>query len=129
MAELQFTRNGTPMAGVSSHGSNRRREEDTHMRKLVLIAALLVVGSTAALAQGEPPRLGDANPPGALRQGGVPPAAVLRRDDAMAPMIQRDVSGNFGPGYYRGRPQEFGNNPTPTWNDPPGTRTQCRGGC
>jgi hypothetical protein len=26
-------------------------------------------------------------------------------------------------------PSEFGNNPTPTRNDPPGTRTNCRGGC
>jgi hypothetical protein len=99
----------------------------------ILTAAVLMAGSSFAFAQdgggtsggagGEPPRLGDANPPGALRQGGVPPAAVIRRGDDMAPLVQRNVSGRFG------RPQGLGNNPTPTRNDPPGTRTQCRGGC
>ncbi len=89
-------------------------------RLITLTAVLMIAGGTAALAQGA--HLGDANPPGALRQGGVPPAAVMRRDDAMAPLAN-----------FKSRPvsagQEFGNNPTPTRNDPPGTRTQCRGGC
>jgi hypothetical protein len=90
--------------------------------KLILTTAFVIATATAAFAQG--PKLGDANPPGALKQGGVPPAAVMRRGDDMGPLVQdiqsRDVSA---------RPQEFGNNPTPTRNDPPGTRTQCRGGC
>ena len=95
------------------------------MRLTAITTLFVIAGAAAALAQGgEPPRLGDANPPGALRQGGVPPAAVMRRGDDMAPLAQeyqtRSVSG---------RPQEFGNNPTPTRNDPAGTRTQCRGGC
>jgi len=30
---------------------------------------------------------------------------------------------------YRRSTVGTGNNPTPTRNDPPGTRTQCRGGC
>ena len=94
----------------------------------ILSAVFVLATATAALAQagagGEPPRLGDAHPPGALRQGGVPPAAVTRRGDEMAPLVGSNVSARFG-----GRPQEFGNNPTPTRNDPPGTRTQCRGGC
>lgn len=95
------------------------------MKRLGLItAAVLIAGSSGAFAQagGEPPRLGDANPPrAALKQGGVPPAAVIRRGDEMAPLVQSNVSGR--------RVQGFGNNPTPTRNDPPGTRTQCRGGC
>jgi hypothetical protein len=93
--------------------------------KLILTAAF-VISATAALAQGgEPPRLGDAHPPGALKQGGVPPAAVMRRGDDMAPLVQNDLRSRD----VSGRPQGFGNNPTPTRNDPPGTRTQCRGGC
>ena len=99
------------------------------LRATLLAAALIAAGSTMAAAQGggaggEPARLGDANPPGALRQGGVPPAAVLRRDDAMAPLAQPQFNSR-----QVSAPRGFANNPTPTWNDPPGTRTQCRGGC
>ncbi len=86
------------------------------MKLIPLSAALLIASGVAAFAQ-EPPRLGDAHPPGALRQGGVPPAAVLRRDDNMAPFT------TFQSRQVSGRPQEFGNNPTPTRNDPAGTRT------
>ena len=105
--------------------------------RTLLTAAFILVTATTAFAQsdgggasgggagGEPARLGDAKPPGALRQGGVPPAAVARRDVAMAPLVQE----NFRSSRVAGRPQEFGNNPTPTRHDPPGTRTQCRGGC
>jgi len=104
--------------------------------RLILTTAFVIATATAAFAQGagtggsgsgtgtEPPRLGDANPPrGALRNGGIPPAAAMRRGDEMAPLAQRNVSARFG------GPQEFGNNPTPTRNDPRGTRKNCRGGC
>jgi hypothetical protein len=88
--------------------------------KLMLTTAFVLATATAAFAQG--PKLGDANPPGALRQGGAPPAAVMRRGDDMGPLVQ-DQS-------FQSRPvSNFANNPTPTRNDPPGTRTQCRGGC
>lgn len=97
------------------------------MKLSALIAAGLIVGSaTLAMAQGgaggEPPRLGDANPPrAALKSGGVPPAAAMRRGDDMAPLVQDN---------FRSRNvSSAGNNPTPTRNDPAGTRTQCRGGC
>jgi hypothetical protein len=45
-------------------------------------------------------------------------------------MSAKNVSsrGYAAPPAYQ-TPSEFGNNPTPTRNDPPGTRTQCRGGC
>ena len=88
--------------------------------KLVLTTIFVIATATAAFAQG--PKPGDASPPGALKQGGIPPAAAMRRGDDMGPLVQdqsfksRSVSG-------------FANNPTPTRNDPPGTRTQCRGGC
>ena len=94
------------------------------MKLIPLSAALLIATGVAAFAA-EPPHLGDANPPGAWRQGGVPLSAVMRRDDNMAPPMQQ----NFRSRQVSGRPQEFGNNPTPTRNDPAGTRTQCRGGC
>ena len=65
------------------------------MRKvsLLLAAAVIAGSSTFALAQGggtggaggEGPKPGDARPPGALKQGGIPPAAALRRGDDMAP--------------------------------------------
>jgi len=93
------------------------------MKNLILSTVFVLATATAAFAQaggagggaggaggagGEPPRLGDANPPGALRQGGVPPAAVIRRGDDMAPLVERNVSAR------NGRPQGFGNNPTPS---------------
>lgn len=66
------------------------------MRKVsvLLAAAMIAGGSTFALAQagggagagGEGPKPGDARPPGALKQGGIPPAAAMRRGDDMAPM-------------------------------------------
>lgn len=108
--------------------------------RTLLTAAFMLATATAALAQagggggggggaggagGEPPRLGDANSPGALRQGGAPPQAVLRRGDDMAPLVRND----FRSSRVAGRPQEFNNNPTHTRRDPAGTRTQCRGGC
>ena len=62
------------------------------MRKvsLLMAAALIAGSSTFALAQGggaggEGPKPGDARPPGALKQGGIPPAAAMRRGDDMAP--------------------------------------------
>ena len=88
----------------------------------LLAAAIVAGGATVAFAQSGPAP-GDAHPPGALFRGGIPPAAAaMRRGDDMAPIEtfrSRRVSA----------PQEFGNNPTPTRNDPAGTRTQCRGGC
>lgn len=62
------------------------------MRKVsMLLAAAVIAGSsTLVLAQaggagGEGPKPGDARPPAALKQGGIPPAAALRRGDDMAP--------------------------------------------
>jgi hypothetical protein len=102
--------------------------------RTVLTAAFILVTATTAFAQsggsgggagGEPPTIGDANAPRALRQGGAEPPKLLRRDDAMAPLVQP----MFESRRVAGRPHEFGNNPTHTRNDPAGTRTQCRGGC
>jgi hypothetical protein len=64
--------------------------------KILLAAALLAGSCTVAMAQAggsggsggtgfEGPKPGDAKPPGALNQGGIPPAAAARRGDEMAP--------------------------------------------
>jgi hypothetical protein len=69
------------------------------MRKFsMMLAAALIAGSTSlALGQaggggggagGEGPKPGDAQPPGALKRGGIPPAAAARRGDDMAPVSQ-----------------------------------------
>lgn len=56
----------------------------------VLLAAGMIAGASSfALAQsggaGSGPSPGDARPPQALKQGGIPPAAAMRRGDDMAP--------------------------------------------
>jgi hypothetical protein len=72
------------------------------LKKAIVTAAFIAVGTTFAFAQagggmgaggagGEPPRLDDAHPPGALKQGGIPPATAVRRDDYLAPAVQQRV--------------------------------------
>src|SRR5689334_3865536 len=60
------------------------------MNKLtVLLAAGMIAGASGlAFAQGggsSGAAPGDAHPPGALKQGGIPPAAAMRRGDDMNP--------------------------------------------
>jgi hypothetical protein len=63
--------------------------------KLFSAAAMLALGTTLALAQGEPPRPSDPTAPGALYRGGSGQGSGverMRRSDEMAPMKQSDVS-------------------------------------
>jgi hypothetical protein len=66
------------------------------MRMTAMIAAaLMTVGPTLAFGEagGEPPRLDDAHPPGALWFGGIPPRNVM--------LGYRMHSGAYGYGFYR----------------------------
>lgn len=69
------------------------------LKSAIVAACLVAIGSTASFAQGgaggEPPRLGDANPPrNALRNGGVNPTAAMRRGDDMAPLAGQSSGWN-----------------------------------
>lgn len=66
----------------------------------------------------------------AISLAGVTAGAAKSKHHHHARMSVKNVSSRaYAPPPAYQTPSEFGNNPTPTRNDPPGTRTNCRGGC